>query len=102
MGDEIFIFGFSSGGLAALMLTQLIENVGIKKQETFYGNVEKYGQVELCQVWFESLFWGYLEEKKDAHWNLDSFGRSDKNQWPGKVRFLGLFDAVDTKGQVDF
>ena len=48
MGDEIFIFGFSSGGLAALMLTQLIENVGIKKQETFYGSVEKYGQVEFA------------------------------------------------------
>jgi uncharacterized protein (DUF2235 family) len=91
---NVYIFGFSSGGLAAQMLAQILENIGIPMSLKYQPD----GIWEVYQAWYSTIS-GDKQDKGDedarrAYSDMIKF-RLKHRRLSCRVAFLGLFDSVN-------
>jgi uncharacterized protein (DUF2235 family) len=97
-GDDIYFFGFSRGAYIARFLAELLDHIGLLSQ----------GNEELVRfVWKTFAAWqqrkGGDEEAQEKERELFNFMKSFRETFSRpvrRIRFLGLFDTVNSVSKV--
>lgn len=93
-GDDIYFFGFSRGAYIARFLAQLLDHVGLLSA----GNEEM-----IRFVWKTFSKWQQRqgdEEEKEKIFNFMKAFRETFSRPVRRIRFLGLFDTVNSVSKV--